>query len=345
LPWAALPEHPPALPAGVVPRYMPVSVPIEWAIREAETGGPQIVYQAKQLVYHAALLARASVRIDNKTHQVHHQDAVSRVLPVQENDAFIDWKMASIPATVDELDEHPAQGARFAPLHKAFHSVTRLRSLERDFADYVYRESALELAYHPTLKLTARPGEAPSHFRRRCYELIQRKRDAEIEKLERSVQAKVERLEARIRREERELEQDELEYRDRQREELISAGESVFNLLRGRRHSRALSIASRKRRMTRQSKAEIQESMDTIDDLDEQIGVLLDQAERDQASIQQRWAALTDDSETIQVRPRKSDVFVETWGVVWLPYWELVYEERGDIKRLSLPAFGSGKGS
>jgi len=262
------------------------------------------------------------------------------VLPVQENDAFIDWKMASIPATVDDLDERPAQGARFAPLHKAFNSVTRLRSLERDFADYVYRESALDLAYHPALKLTARPDEAASHFRRRCYDMIQKKRDEEIHKLERTVQPKVERLEARIRREERELEQDELEFRDRKREELISAGESVFNLLRGRRHSRALSIASRKRRMTRQSKAEIQESLDAIDDLEAQIDALLDEAEREQADIQQRWAAMTDDIETIQVRPRKSDVFVETWGVVWLPYWELIYQERGDIKRLSLPAFG-----
>jgi hypothetical protein len=343
-PWAALPTRPPTLPAGVAPHYMPVSVPIEWAIREAESGGPPIVYQAKQLVYHAALLARASVRIDNKTHHVHHQDTVSRVLPVQENDAFLDWKMASIPVTTQDrgpgsLDDYPAQGARFAPLHKAFNSATRLRSLERDFAEYVYRESALDLAYHPALKLTARPDEAPSHFRRRVYDLIQKKRDAEIEKLEKSVQTKVERLEARIRREERELEQDELEYKDRQREELISAGESIFNLLRGRRHSRALSIASRKRRMTRQSKADVQESLDAIDDLDAQIGDLLDEAEREEAAIQQRWAELTDDSETIQVRPRKSDIFVETWGVVWLPYWELIYQERGDDKKLSLPAF------
>jgi hypothetical protein len=341
LPWAALATRPPALPAGVTPHYMPVHVPIEWAIREAEaeSGGPPIVYQAKQLVYRAALLARATVRIDNKTHNVHHQRALSRVLPVQENDAFIDWTMASIPATVDDLDDRPAQGARFAPLHDLFGSITRLRRLERDFAEYVYRASALDLAYHPPLKLTARPDEAPSHFRRRCYEQIQHNRDREIQKLERSVQVKVERLEARIRREERELEQDELEFQDRKREEWISAGESVFNLLRGRRHYRALSIASRKRRMTRKAKADVQESFDAIDDLESQIDALLDEAEREQAAIQQRWAELTDDIQTIQVRPHKSDIFVETWGVVWLPYWDLIYQERGEVQTLSLAAY------
>jgi hypothetical protein len=79
--------------------------------------------------------------------------------------------------------------------------------------------------------------------------------------------------------------------------------------------------------------------LDAIDDLEAQIDALLDEAEREQAEIQQRWAARTDDIETIQVRPYKKDVFVETWGVVWLPYWELVYQERGEDKRLSLPAF------
>lgn len=97
--------------------------------------------------------------------------------------------------------------------------------------------------------------------------------------------------------------------------------------------------------MTRQAKADIQESLDAMDDLDAQIGDLLDQAEREQADIQQRWAELTDDAETIRVRPRKSDVFVEPWSVVWLPYWELTYQERGQVKKLSLAAFGQAGGS
>jgi hypothetical protein len=230
-------------------------------------------------------------------------------------------------------------GARFAPLPRLFSTATRLRALERDFADYVYRESALDLLYHPTLKLTARLNESPSHFRRRCYELIQNKRDQELRRLERSYMEKIRRLEARIRREERELEQDEQEFQARKREEWISAGESVFNLFRGRRSSRALSIASRKRRMTGQAKADIQESLDEIDDLQTQIEALLDEADRTELEIQQRWSAITDDIQEIQIRPRKSDVFVETWGVVWLPYWDLVYQEKGGAQVLSLAAF------
>ena len=101
-----------------------------------------------------------------------------------------------------------------------------------------------------------------------------------------------------------------------------------------------ISIASRKRRLTRQAKADIEESFAAIDDLEGQIEDLLDEADRAKAQIQVKWAESTDDFQTIQVRPRKSDVFVEAWSVVWLPHWDIVFEERGGMEHLALPAFG-----
>jgi hypothetical protein len=340
LPWAALALAPQPLPAGVRQVYLSVRVPLEWAIREAESDGPTIIYRAKQLVYRPGLLARATVRIDNNTHNVHQEIAVARVLSVVRNDAFIDWEGDSIPVDVDDLDDRPAQGARFAPAPGLLFDARRLRSLERDLIEYLYRETSVTLATHPLLKIAARPDETVSQFKRRCYEAIAARRDADLLKLERQYEEKIERLEARIRREDRELEQDELEYEGRKREEMISAGESVLNFLRGRRQRRALSMASRKRRLTRQAKADIQESLDAIDDLEEQIQVLLDEAEREEAAIHARWSEAADDVQTIQVRPRKSDVFVETWAAAWLPYWDIVIEEKGGMQQLSLAGYG-----
>jgi chromosome segregation ATPase len=206
----------------------------------------------------------------------------------------------------------------------------------------VYRETSLELSYHTLLKITARPDESASQFKRRCYQEVGEKRDVEVRKLEKSYQTKIDRLETRIRREERELEQDEAEYEARKREELISAGESVLNMLRKRRQSRMLSTASRKRRLTVQSKTEIDESLEAIEDLENQIGVLLDDLERERAEIQSRWVEAADDLETVLVRPRKTDIYVEEWGVVWVPFWDVVIDERGMMQQLSLPAFETG---
>ena len=340
LPWDSFAPAVPALPAGIDAFFLPVRVPLEWAIRSAESAERSIVYQARQLVYRPALLARATAHIDNSTHNVRMEIAISRALPGLESDLFIDWEDESIPVSPGDLDDRPSQGARFAPVPEALANVRRLRSLERDFVEYVYRQATVVLTRHPLLKLTSGPEERASEFRMRCYRAIAQKRDDELRTLERQTQAKIDRLEARMRREERELEQDEIEYEGRKREEWISAGESVLNLLRRRHHSRMLSVASRRRRLTQQARAEIKESLETLDDLETQIQNLLDQAEGKEAEIRARWSERADDFETIQVRPRKSDIFVKAWSVVWLPGWEIVFKEKGGMEHLVLPAYG-----
>jgi hypothetical protein len=337
--WDHLPAMPPVLPSGIRQYFLPVQVPLEWAVRSAEADGRMIIYRDKQLVYRPALLGQAQVRIESTKHNIHDRLVVTRVVEVPEDSPFVAWDDRPLPVQVGELDSRPAQGARFAPLPAPLSDVRRLNASEKDFEEYVYRETSLELPYHTLLKLTARPDETPSQFKRRCYQEIGERRDAEVHTLEKSYQTKIDRLEARIRREERELEQDDAEYEARKREELISAGESVLNVLRRRRQSRMLTTASRKRRLTEQARAEVDESLEAIEDLENQIGILLDDLEREKTEIQSRWAEAADDIETMMVRPRKADIYVEEWGIAWVPYWDVIFDDRGIEQQLSLPAF------
>jgi len=330
---------PPVLPAGIREYYLPVKVPIEWAVRAAEDDGQVIIYQHKELVYRAALHGHAQVRIESTRYGISQKLSVSRVVAVPEDDPFVSWDADPLVVDVTELDTDPAQGAHFAPLPALLGNAKRLQAAEQDFEDYVYRETSLSLSSHPVLKLTARTDESPSQFRRRCYDQIARNRDEELNKLEKSYQTKVERLEAQIRREERELEQDEAEFEARKREELISAGESVLNMLSRRRQSRMLSTASRKRRLTQQAQAEVQESWDAIDDLEGQIDVLLADLQQERTELQKKWSQAADGIQEVRLRPRKADIYVQDWGIVWLPYWDITYQDRGFEQEASLPAF------
>jgi hypothetical protein len=342
-PWGDLTPQPPVLPSDIRQFYLPARVSLEWAIRNAEQDGRTIIYRDKQLVYRPALMGRATVRVDNEAYGVHEQRAVVRVLSVPENEPFVSWSAQPIVTQVRDLDDQPAQGARFAPLPSLLSDVRRLKAMERDFADYVYRETTITLSRHRALKLTARPDESLGQFKRRCYQVIEQGRDEEIRGLEKRYQARIERLEERIRREGRELEQDQAEYQARKREEVISAGESVLDWLSRRRSSRALSTASRKRRLTEQSKAEVRESWESIEDLQTQRQELVGQMEAEKSEIQSRWSETADDLDTVQLRPRKTDVFVEACGVMWMPYWDVLFDEDGGKERLlSLPAYESG---
>jgi hypothetical protein len=346
LPWAEFAKAPPMLPTGINQYFLPAQISLEWAIHQAEEQGRTIIYQDRQLVYRPGLMAQAAARIDDDRRNVHERIRVSRLLCVAEDDPFIAWDAEPIPLADVQVEDRPAQGARFAPLPPQLGNARRIKAMQNDFADHVYRETAIPLLYHPQFKLTARPDETESQFKRRCYRLIEEKRDAEIAKVEKSYQTQIDRLKVSIRREERELDRDEIEYEGRKREELISAGESVFRMFSRRRSSRVLSTASRKRRLTQQAKADVEESEETLDDLEQRIADLVQDMENEKSEIQDRWEGAAETLErtlqTVQVRPRKADIFVEAFGVAWVPYWEVIFEEEGIVQHLSLSAFESG---
>ena len=343
--WDQYTKMPPVLPTGIKQYFLPVQVPLEWAIHSAETGGQAIIYEQKQLVYRPALLARAAVSIDDNRRNVHQQLTVTRVMTVPDDDALLAWDAEPMDVQVTELDAKAAQEARFVPLPAQLSSARQINAQQKRFADYVYRETAISLFSYPRFRLTSNVEELESQFKRRCYKMIEEKRDQEMDKLQDRYTPKFERLEARIRREERELEQDEIEYDARKREELLSAGESVFNLLSRRRSSRMLSTASRKRRLTQQAKADVEESVDTIDDLEQQIADLEQELEEKAVEIQEQWAEVAErldsDLQTVQIRPRKSDIFIQAFGVAWVPFWQIQFEEQGAEQQLSLCAFES----
>jgi hypothetical protein len=341
--WNTFSKTRPVLPAGINEYFMPVQVPLEWAIRNTEHDGQTIIYREKQLVYQPAILARATARIDNDSRNVHKRITVSRILELGQDNPTLSWDAEASEVNTDTLDNRPAQDAWFAPLPTQFGDARRIRSLENGFADFIYREKAISLLCCPRFKLTAAPDEPESRFKRRCYQHIAEKRDAELGKVEKTYHTKVERLEARIRREERELDQDEVEYEARKREELLSAGESVIGIFARRRSRRVLSTASRKRRLTQQAKADVDESWDAIADLENQIEDAIQDMEAEQDEIQYRWQEIAEkldqEIQTVLVRPRKADVFVEAFGVIWMPYWHVLFDDRGIERQMSLDAF------
>jgi oligoribonuclease (3'-5' exoribonuclease) len=87
--------------------------------------------------------------------------------------------------------------------------------------------------------------------------------------------------------------------------------------------------------MTRQAKADIEESEDAIEDMKEQIAELEEEARRDVEELTEKWAGLIDEVHEEEVRPRRADVQVSQFAIAWVPRWEI--SVAGEA--LSMPAF------
>jgi len=168
-----------------------------------------------------------------------------------------------------------------------------------------------------------------------CADAAESALEEEKKKVTASFEKKLDTIKDRLMREKRELDEDETELSQRKMEEVGKHAENLISLLAGRR--RSLSTSLTKRRMTSQAKADVKESLDTIEQYKKEIEDL----ERDRlealGEVEMKWQEILEGDTEIPVSPYKKDILIDLFGVGWLPYY--VYDDGG--KQVELVAYSS----
>ncbi len=330
-------QVPPQLPSTVKQVFLPARLSLRAALSELAQDRQWATRSGVDpegiLVYRPALVGTARLQFPHTKSRQTHTEEVAYLLRLE--GATADWSQAKVQLETGELEPTPESEAYFAELPPELGASKHYTALKKEFDDYLYYNSSVVLWYNPHLKLYSEMGESSKAFQRRCRKAAKEALDAEADKLKDKVERELDRLEDRLRREERELEEDKVEHSARKQEELLSGVETVFGLLTGSRSSRRLSSASRKHRMTRQAKADIEESEEVIDDLENEIEELKAEAREELEELTEKWSELIDEVEEIEVRPRRADVRINLFALAWLPHWEVTAGEQV----LSMPAF------
>lgn len=76
--------------------------------------------------------------------------------------------------------------------------------------------------------------------------------------------------------------------------------------------------------MTSSAKANVEESVDTIADIKKQIAEFEKVYETEKEAIQEKWKKVADETTSIPVVPSRSNIFTEAFGVIWLPYYQVL---------------------
>jgi hypothetical protein len=273
----------PGVPAGIAEYFLTQNLSLQQAAQAAGRGAPA----GAKTVYQPALLAQAKVRFLDRKYGV--DQLVSKTALVIDPDprGVIRWQ--DFPAApVDDVDmsKSPVGEAEFAALEPPLTDGKTLKSLEKDFQDWAFHESSLKVAVDP-----AQRAGGPQ---------------AAIDK-------KLEVLRMKLQREELELQQDKSEMAQRTIEEMGTAADNIFGLLTGR--SRRLTTSLTKRRLTSKAAGDVKETEQTIELLKKQIRDL----EQMKTAGTPQPAAATE----VTLTPAQKDVYVELFGVAWVPYYRL----------------------
>lgn len=328
----------PPVPASIREYYLPQNNSVPEAFSAAGRQMPAGAKVEEAVIYRPALLASAQVRIVERKHGVDSEITRAALVPSPERRGTVRWDEYVIAGSMlENVDTAPVPSARYAALDSPLNDAKLMNALQKDFSDWVYRNSSVTAKANKALKVFAGPDVSQAEFMKASAEAAREGRDAEIAKKTAQLDRKIKTLEDRLAREERELTEDQVDYEHRKWEERGNLAELGAGLI-GFGRKKSLSSHLSKRRMTEKAKAEVEESVDSISQFKEEIADLQRQRDEAIAEINDRWGNVVNETSELTLTPKKTDVFVNLFGVAWLPHYLI----RTDDGTEELPAYNLG---
>jgi len=274
--------------------------------------------------------------------------------PIQDGVVPVDWQQCEASDVVlEELETTPADGAAFAALAPAAAQAKNYKSWEKDFATWLYSTQELTLFQSPSLKETSQPGESERDFRLHLQQNAREARDAGVAKLRLKYASKIGTLQDRLHRAEQALQREQQQASSQKLDTALSIGASLLGAFLGggrRGGLTAARVGSGARSMGRSYKEgqdvnraseDVERLRDQLSDLERQLeaqrapsappngpetrGLLLRTAapfcaysSKDEiAGLHFSIDPMTEELETISIRPKKTNITVRKVALVW----------------------------
>jgi hypothetical protein len=283
-----------------------------------------------KLIYKPSVLAMYNIRFYNKSREIDEIENHLSIAPEPGEMGDIDWgEMTQIDSRSVSSQSYPNNEVHYDTIPDEYNSSRKIQALGKKLSNHLYYNSSLVLRSHKGLKLLQRPDESERDFLIRVNELAREKRDAEIDILEKKYAKQLDRLENKIEKMTRGLGSDKAELEERKRDELVGMGETVLGLFMGRRRTSIATTASRRRRMTSRVKRDIDDTKEEIEDLRDDYEKIEAELKEQVGEIKDEWEKVTEKIDEYEVKPRKTDVIIDSLMIAWVPYYYITYKESG----------------
>ncbi|MCO5204320.1 MAG: DUF87 domain-containing protein [Anaerolineae bacterium] len=315
--------------------------PLELRLRDsAEAWHTSLPLDAEEIgvLYRPALLAQAKIRFTNRKYNLATELVRTALVANPDRRGVVRWDDYLFQKSLSERDfaRQPQRDARFDTVDTPLSDSTALRSLKSDFIDWGYRDTTVTVRVNEQLKIYAGPDVTDSEFDKMCDDAARDLLEAELKKLQATYDRKEDAIKTKLKREERELAEDEAEHAARKREETGKHIETVIGFFTSKRRSVSSSLT--KRRLTEKARLDVEESKQQISEYERELEQLADDEAAAVDDLEEKWAEIADDVDEIEVSPYKKDVYLDLFGIVWLPH----YLVKSDERVFDLPAYAPG---
>lgn len=279
-----------------------------------------------RIVYYPALLATGRLHFVRATYKVDEWTERTFMVPVRGEEVPNDvWDLSKPVEGQLDLDHDPVASAEFSEIPREMQKDRAWSSWQKEFKDYLYRKQNMQVYKCKELKAFSEPFESLGDFQVRLKQMAAEQRDVLVEKLRKKYATKFDTLRNRIRRAEERVEREVDQYKQKRNDSIFSIGSSVLGAILGRKavsatNARRAGSGMRSMSRAQREKADVERAEDALEDLKVDWKDMEEKFKRDVEEIRQKLKVDQLDVESLEVRPRKGDLDIAKFMVVWLPY-------------------------
>ena len=275
--------------------------------------------------YVPRLCGAADVGFENTKVGIRVTRDVTVMVPLVDGPLPADWNAAAeSDIAFASCGSEPEPGATFAALPTAAAKAKQYATWEKEFARWLAQTQTLEVWREPQTGLTSAPGEGEREFRVRLAMALRERRDAEKARIEQKYAPRRAALVERVRRAEEKKVREEQQASQQKMQTAVSFGATVIGALLGRKKvsvgnlGRATTAARGVGRSMKEDQ-DVQRAGENLAQLQEQLATLDQEIGSAVATIDAGVDATAVPLETLEIKPKRTQVAVRTVALAWVP--------------------------
>lgn len=270
------------------------------------------------IIYRAGIIAQAETLYLSKQYNLELKEKRCAIIE-DIGSGLIHWEDIIRPGIDPKLlKKSTVPNAEFFPIPNWLVDINKHSEIEKDFKAWIYRNGTLTLKANLKLKVFGEVDMSDDEFRAKCKEIVAQRIEDEISKASSTNDNKIAALERKIEIQELDIKAAQSSVNQRRLETLATGGSAIFGMLTGRKRSITSTLS--KNRMASAAKDRLASEQETLEHYKEQLVALQQSRENVIQEVTETWNETAEEIIEITIRPTKTNVFTDFFGVIWLPY-------------------------
>ncbi|NPV50881.1 MAG: hypothetical protein HPY60_06770 [Candidatus Methanofastidiosum sp.] len=327
---------PPTISGDIQQVYLPLIKSSTLAIQEIKNKYQKDISLGEpSLVYSPGVIGKAVIHFQDKNTQLNEDQERNLILFPSE---IMNWDKAQ-EINLSSLQTNPEGKAKFSEVPGNINDPRDFNELKKSFTDFLFYNSNFKLYHSPLLKIYSKSNETKSDFILKLNQIARETRDEEVDKIEQKYAKELEKLKVKLSKSQDVLIKKQSAASSLKQEALLSAGESVVGMFMGRRSTRSASKAMNKYQKSKTVAADIDKAQRDIDSIKKEMDSLENELKIQIEKIKQKRENEIKEINEVIIQPKKSDIEIKMVSLVWIPKWEISYNENGNKKMEIIPAY------